>query len=156
MRRGDRTAPDWQPEIAALLPDWHDQSAARKNTSSTKDRPPGGLNRSRPNRNTVMTLVFAGHLPPYAPADEKPRCGSADLVFAWDLHERTFIVSDKRSLTGMQEALAALLGKDAPNLSPAVLARLKAGLVLIGATSEGRMGADRIPGRLSRERPILA
>ena len=27
----------------------------------------------------------------------------------------------------MQEALAALLGKDAPNLSPAVLARLKAG-----------------------------
>ena len=27
----------------------------------------------------------------------------------------------------MQEALAALLGKDAPNLTPAVLARLKAG-----------------------------
>jgi putative transposase len=27
----------------------------------------------------------------------------------------------------MQEALAALLGKDAPNLSPAVLARLKTG-----------------------------
>jgi hypothetical protein len=27
----------------------------------------------------------------------------------------------------LQEALAALLGKDAPNVSPAVLARLKAG-----------------------------
>jgi len=36
-------------------------------------------------------------------------------------------VSDKRSLTEMQDALAALLGKEAPNLSPAVLARLKAG-----------------------------
>ena len=43
------------------------------------------------------------------------------------LDERTFIVSDKRSITEMQDALAALLGKDAPNLSPAVLARLKAG-----------------------------
>jgi putative transposase len=43
------------------------------------------------------------------------------------LKEQTFIVSDKRSLADMQEALAALLGKDAPNLSPAVLARLKTG-----------------------------
>jgi hypothetical protein len=31
------------------------------------------------------------------------------------------------SIGDMQEALAALLGKDAPNLSPAVVARLKAG-----------------------------
>jgi putative transposase len=36
-------------------------------------------------------------------------------------------VSDKRSLTDMQEALAALLSKDAPNLSSSVLARLKTG-----------------------------
>jgi transposase-like protein len=36
-------------------------------------------------------------------------------------------VSGKRSLSDFQNALAALLGKDAPNLSPAVLTRLKAG-----------------------------
>jgi transposase-like protein len=40
---------------------------------------------------------------------------------------RESAVSDKRSLSDMQETLAALLGKDAPNLSPAVLARLKTG-----------------------------
>jgi putative transposase len=43
-----------------------------------------------------------------------------------------------------QEALAALLGKDAPNLSPSVIARLKSDwqaecmLVVIGATPEGK------------------
>ncbi len=37
-----------------------------------------------------------------------------------------------------QEALSALLGADAPNLSPGVISRLTAGSVIIGATPEGR------------------
>ena len=51
----------------------------------------------------------------------------AKLVSCAAFRLRTFIVSGKRSLRDFQEALAALLGKDAPNLSPAVLTRLKAG-----------------------------
>src|SRR3979490_2138008 len=74
-----------------------------------------------------------------------------------------------------QEALAALLGKDAPNLSPAVISRLTAqwpGGRRVPAGPHGRPqrmhafadrrdagrqeGADRLPGRRARERAKLA
>ncbi len=48
-------------------------------------------------------------------ANEELGCASAGSLSAWHL-DRDF-----------QEALAALLGKDAPNLSPAVISRLTAG-----------------------------
>ena len=55
-------------------------------------------------------------LPPIRPPDKELGRPFAGALSARNLHGRH-----------MQEALAALLGKDAPNLSPAVLARLKAG-----------------------------
>ena len=67
-------------------------------------------------------------LPPYARRYQEPRCAVAGAVSARHFdRERSLVELTKRSLSDMQEALAALLGKDAPNLSPAVLTRLKAG-----------------------------